>query len=62
MEQIVTGCADCCFRGHDIMGYYECKHPNGQIIIVKKENKPDGKFVTPDNCPLNSEPITITKN
>ena len=62
MENLVTGCSDCPFRITDLMGYYECNHPSGKKVIIKKENKPDGEFVTPNDCPLNSEPITIIKS
>lgn len=63
MEQIVTGCKDCPF--HIITEYYDafCHHPEsgkgGGVHMGKSLGDYENK--TPDWCPLNKEPITITK-
>lgn len=60
MELIVTGCENCCFKGHDIMGYWSCLHPKGERVIIAKKTD-TGKFIDPENCPLNEDLIIIKK-
>jgi hypothetical protein len=65
MEHKVTGCIDCCFqydgRRHET-GVCECLHPNSVGDIEIDSDEAGGWWpITPDNCPLNTEPITITK-
>ncbi len=72
MEQIVSGCKDCCFY-HDGERYeyaHYCKHPNSPQSRTRFNSEPEIKLeyengmevpITPDFCPLNSEPITIKK-
>ncbi len=67
MEHIVSGCKDCCFyfledSNDSLVVYNYCLHPNHKTITVQdidldENNEP----ITPDFCPLNSEPITIIK-
>ena len=70
MEQIVTGCTDCPFRGeveHDLFDdegdfdgtriQYYCRHPKRYLVDLLDLG--DG-VITPSDCPLYKEPITIS--
>ncbi len=60
MEQIVVGCVDCSLCYND-EGQYFCNHPNNKEPYFCLDETDDKIPITPDDCPLNSEPITIIK-
>jgi len=77
MEQIVTGCEDCpMFEQQEVMICNHPKAPNqiptplNPTLEIEPIGMDDSGYdlsyiewvVTPDWCPLNKEPITITKN
>ena len=57
MEHIIAGCNNCCLCAKEETEYY-CLHPKSIDVDIKQKNY---KPITPDNCPLNSEPLNITK-
>lgn len=66
METTVTGCKDCPLVAEIGSGHY-CQHPihkdtNGLYSFIHQDyESEDNVLVTPEWCPLNSEPITISK-
>lgn len=58
MELQVKGCADCLLREVLESGSSWCFHPTRQTYIY--EDDMDGELITPSDCPLLKEPITIT--
>ncbi len=65
MEHLVKGCEDCPLNSNDREYGDACMHPsvkegnNGKALPEDAEN--GYVTITPDWCPLNSEPITIIK-
>ncbi len=61
MNQVVTGCWGCPFHGN--AGDDFCYHPKvkrEQIVNHYDEVKKHYVLITPDWCPLKSEPLTLT--
>ena len=61
MEQIVTGCTDCPLCSSQEFHYF-CLHPKYEDKYFELDTVDLDTPITPDDCPLNKEPITITKN
>jgi hypothetical protein len=67
MEHVVTGCKDCPLyqSNHDDRYGREtkCNHPAApeQPLVENIDVDAMGNPITPDFCPLNSEPLTILK-
>ncbi len=67
MEVKVTGCGDCpmfkCSHDDRYGWSTDCGHPSFEERGVIEEIDIDkyGNPITPENCPLNKEPITIVK-
>jgi len=60
MEYVVTGCTDCPMAQYtDRRGDF-CIHPSAEEGNVLEDDEHFNP-VTPVWCPLNKEPITITK-
>lgn len=60
MNKEVTGCLDCPLlyvSEEGQLGPYECHHPEGGSITIKQNRYYNP--VTPDDCPLKKESITI---
>lgn len=61
MNHIVSGCKDCCFLNHSFNyeegNLYHCNHPTIEIIYMELDSLE--QIITPLNCPLKKENITI---
>lgn len=60
METIVSGCNDCplLYSSEECQGDpFDCQHPQGLQVRIKTRG---GAPITPDNCPLKKESLTIT--
>lgn len=58
MLEEVTGCKDCLLREILESGYSWCFHPKRQTYIY--EDDMDGELITPSDCPLLKESLTIS--
>lgn len=67
MEYFVTGCINCpMFKSENDERYgwlTDCGHPSfeGKGVVEEIYIDGAGNPITPEKCPLNKEPITITK-
>lgn len=66
MEKIVTGCGDCPFFAFNAVEENSCYHPtNMELDIIPddsfdyKRDTPMWTAITPDNCPLKVDKITL---
>lgn len=57
MELTVTGCKDCPFISKD---YYVCLHPKVYTDPIHIDTDEGWELITPPNCPLKEEDITIS--
>lgn len=52
-----TGCKDCLLREVIESGSSWCNHPKLKEYIYEED---DGTLITPSNCPLFKEPLTLS--
>ena len=52
----VTGCKDCILKEITESGSYYCNHPKKETYLFEDEGEP----ITPSDCPLLTEPLTIS--
>lgn len=57
MEVNVSGCKDCLLAEYQESGSYYCIHPKMERYLY--EDNETGKPITPSDCPLLKEPLTI---